>query len=232
MSMYRALQSRLPRALRRYVLHFEAQVERAVGAFAESVPAGGRVLDAGAGEARHARFFAGSRYIAVDTAAGDPAWDYSRLDAVADLAALPFRPESFDACLNVVTLEHLREPLRALEEMRRALKPGGRLLLAAPQEWEVHQAPHDYFRYTGYGLRYLLEQAGFVQIEIRPVGGYFRLIARRLLNGLQFFPGIWFLAALVCLAPLALVLPLLDGLDRQRAHTLGYVCTAQKARRP
>ena len=69
------------------------------------------------------------------------------------------------------------------------LAPGGRLLLAAPHEWEVHQAPHDYFRYTRFGLRYLLEKAGLEPIEMRAVGGYFRLLARRLLNGLQFFSG-------------------------------------------
>ena len=41
------------------------------------------------------------------------------------------------------------------------------LLIAAPHEWEVHQAPHDYFRYTRYGLAYLLEQAGFEVVRDR-----------------------------------------------------------------
>ena len=71
----------------------------------------------------------------------------------------------------------------------------------------------------------------FYQHEILPVGGYFRLIARRLLNGLQFFRGIWFVPALIGLAPQALMLMLLDGLDRVCAFTLGYICTAQKADR-
>ncbi len=60
----------------------------------------------------------------------------------------------------MVTLEHLPEPGLALAEIARTLEPGGRLLIAAPHEWEVHQAPHDYFRYTRYGLQYLLERAG------------------------------------------------------------------------
>ena len=103
--------------------------------------------------------FARQRYCGVDLAVGDAAWDYSRLDALADLTALPFRAAAFDAALHIVTIEHLQEPGRALAEIARTLAPGGTLLIAAPHEWEVHQAPHDYFRYTRYGLAYLLEKA-------------------------------------------------------------------------
>ncbi len=144
----------------------------------------------------------------------------------------PFQTGAFDAALHIVTIEHLREPGRALAEIARALAPGGVLLVAAPQEWEVHQAPHDYFRYTRYGLAYLLETAGFEQLEIRPSGGYFRLLARRLLNGLQFFTGgfrwLLFVPAAILVVPPALILPFLDSLDRDRNFTLGYICTARK----
>ena len=229
---YSALAARLPAPLRRHVLHFEASIEDAVAEFASGLPAGARVLDAGAGEAQYARHFAARRYCGVDLAVGDPAWDYSRLDAVADLAALPFREGAFDAAIHIVTLEHVREPGRVLAEIARVLAPGGRLLLVAPHEWEVHQAPHDYFRYTRHGLAYLLEKAGLAPLEVRPVGGYFRLLARRLLNGLQFFTGgwrwCWFLPAAILLVPPALILPYLDFLDRDHNFTLGYICTATK----
>ena len=75
--------------------------------------------------------------------------------------------------IHIVTIEHLREPGRALAEMARTLAPGAPLLMAAPHEWEVHQAPHDYFRYTRYGLAYLLEQAGFEVREMRAGGRLF-----------------------------------------------------------
>ncbi|MBZ5729427.1 MAG: class I SAM-dependent methyltransferase [Acidobacteriia bacterium] len=229
---YSALAYRLPRPLRRHILNFESEIEDAVTALARSLPAGARVLDAGAGEGQYARHFANLRYCGVDLAIGDTAWDYSRLDALADLTALPFRAGVFDAALHIVTIEHLPEPARALAEIARALAPGGRLLVAAPHEWEVHQAPHDYYRYTRYGLAYLLEKAGLEVCEVRAAGGYFRLLARRLLNGLQFFAGGWrwllFLPAAVLLVPPALVLPLLDFLDRDRNFTVGYICTARK----
>ena len=229
---YSGLAYRLPRPLRRHILHFEVEIADAVEAFARGLPAGARVLDAGAGEGQYAHHFARQRYYGVDLAVGDAAWDYGRLDAVADLGALPFRDGAFDAALHIVTIEHLREPACALTEIARTLAPGGILLVAAPHEWEVHQAPHDNFRYTRYGLQHLLEKSGFEIREMHAAGGYFRLLARRLLNGLQFFTGgirwLLFLPAALVLVPPALILPLLDRLDRDRNFTLGYICTARR----
>jgi SAM-dependent methyltransferase len=230
---YSAIADQLPRPVRRHVLHFEASIEDAVGRFAAALPRGARVLDAGAGEGRYARCFSSQRYCGVDLAVGDKTWDYSRLDAIADLACLPFASGCFDAAIHIVTLEHVREPGCVLRELSRTLAPAGRLLVIAPQEWEVHQAPHDYYRYTRYGLEYLLRQAGLVETEIHPVGGYFRLLARRLLNGLQFFAGglrwLGFVPAALLLVPPALLIPYLDSLDLDRNFTLGYICTARKS---
>lgn len=222
------VQSRLPAFLRRYVLDFERRIEDAVRTFASGLPAGARVLDAGAGELQYARHFEGRRYVAVDLACGDELWDYSKLHAIADLASLPFPCGAFDGAINIVTLEHVAEPATVIRELARVIAPGGSLLLAVPQDWEVHQAPHDYFRYTRYGVRYLLERAGFSNIHVYPAGGYFRLLSRRLLNGLSFFRGIWFLPAALLLAPPALLLPALDRFDRDRNFTLGYICTARR----
>jgi len=231
---YSGLAYRLPRFLKHHVLHFEVEIEDAVSAFARDLPPGARVLDAGAGEGQYKHHFARQRYCGVDLGVGDGAWDYSRLDTVADLGALPFADATFDAAVHIVTIEHLREPANALAEIARTLAPGAQLLIAAPHEWEVHQAPHDYFRYTRYGLQYLMEKSGFEVREVRAAGGYFRLLARRLLNGLQFFSGgarwVWFVPAAILLVPPALILPLLDFLDRERNFTVGYLCTARRAR--
>ncbi|MEO8098426.1 MAG: class I SAM-dependent methyltransferase [Acidobacteriota bacterium] len=226
--MYSKLRGILPAPLARYVMHFEAEIERSVAGFGESLPKGIRVLDAGAGEGNYRGNFAAQRYCALDLGVGDQGWDYSTLDVTGDLSALPFRDGAFDAALNVVTLEHVREPARVVEELARVLAPGGTLLLIAPHEWEEHQQPHDYFRYTRYGLRYLLERAGFREIRVEPVGGFFRLLSRRLLNALQFFPGPVALVAALFFGPPALLLPLLDSLDRERNFTLGYICSARK----
>jgi SAM-dependent methyltransferase len=229
---YSSVAYRLPRFLKRHILHFEVEIEDAVAAFAHALPPLARVLDAGAGEGQYEHHFTKQRYCGVDLGVGDATWNYHGLDAVADLTALPFAEGCFDAALHIVTIEHLREPTLALAEIARTLRTGARLLIAAPHEWEVHQAPHDYFRYTRYGLAFLLETAGFEVIDLRPAGGYFRLLARRLLNGLQFFTGgvrwVLFVPAAILLVPPALVLPWLDFLDKDKNFTVGYLCTARK----
>lgn len=229
---HRRIVNRLPRRLHRLILRFEAMIEDRVADFARSLPAGTRVLDAGAGECRYAREFSHCRYVAVDLAVGDADWDYSRLDGVADLARLPFRDGSFGAAINIVVLEHVRDPGAVLGELSRVLAPGARLLLAAPQEWGVHQAPHDYFRYTRSGLQWLLERAGFGDIKIEAGGGFFTLLGRRLLDSILYFQGGWrwllFLPAAAVCGVLGVLLPMLDFLDPTRNTTLGYVCTARK----
>lgn len=227
--IYRAIQDRLPKPVRRYLLHFEALIEDAVAGFAASLPDGASMLDAGAGECSHKHYFGRQRYTGIDLGIGDSKWNYASLDAIADLTAIPFPDSTFDAAINVVTLEHVREPATVIAELGRVLRADGRLLLIVPHEWEEHQTPHDYFRYTRYGVRHLLERAGFSRIEITPAGGFFRLLSRRLLNALQFFPGPLFLVAAVFFVPPALILPLLDGLDREQNFTLGFICVARRS---
>ena len=226
--IYDSLRFLLPGPLARYVMHFEASIEEAVGNFAQQLPHGVRVLDAGAGETAHKHYFTGQRYYGLDLGIGDHGWDYSRLDVLGNLETLPFPDATFDAAINIVTLEHVLHPERVICELGRVLKPGGRFLLVAPLQWEEHQQPHDYGRFTRYALDRMLRQAGFIDISIQPVGGIFRLIARRLFNALQFFPGPLMLVAAVFFAPPAMVLPLLDPLDKDKSFTLGYICSARK----
>ncbi len=222
----------LPAFLTRRLLTAESRIDTAVQSFAANLPLQARVLDAGCGEAAHRSQFEGRMYIGIDSAIGDPNWDYSTLDAQADLGALPLKTASFDAALSVVVLEHTPDPAQALCEIARVLKPGGHLLLVVPQQWEMHQAPHDYWRFTRFGVERLLAQAGFAAPRIEPLGGFFTLAARRCLNAATFFMrGLgWivfpFVAALA--AAFALVLPLFDPLDRDKNFTLGYLCLVEK----
>ncbi len=223
-----AVRGKLPRFLERYLWFFEVAIEDAVRELARSLPAEARLLDAGAGEGQYRGLFPRVRYTGLDLAVGDKSWNYAGLDVLGDLTALPFAAGTFDAALNIVTLEHVKEPQQVLREIARVLRPGASLLLVVPQDWEVHQSPHDYFRYTRHGLRHLLEQAGFADSRIEAGGGYFRLMGRRMLNGLQFFRGLWLIPALLVLTPAGLLFPLLDRLDRDRDFTLGYICRARK----
>jgi SAM-dependent methyltransferase len=221
-----------PGFVSRRLLTVETAIDQAVRDLASSLPPRARILDAGAGEGRYAAYFPGRRYVGFDLGVGDAAWDYTGLDAVGDLARLPFADNTFDAALNIVTLEHVPEPLPVLAEIARVLKPGAPLLLVAPQQWEVHQAPHDYYRYTRYGLAWLLQRAGFAETRLEPIGGFFTLLARRLIATLNYCQGgarwLLFPFAAAAALPLALVLPSLDFLDSSKDFTLAYRCVVRK----
>ena len=68
-------------------------------------------------------------------------------------------------------LEHVRDPLRVLQDFHRVLKTGGILLLSVPHLAYLHNEPHDYYRYTEFGLKHLTERAGFELLSTRWSGG-------------------------------------------------------------
>jgi len=191
------------------------------------------VLDAGAGEARHRQYFTRGRYIALDAGRGDAAWDYSRLDVLGNLESLPFRSHSVDRVLCMVVLEHTRNPRAVLGEFARVLKRGGTLYLVVPLLWEEHQTPHDYFRFTRYGMQYLFEGLPFDVDRLEPMGGLFWVCARRCVNLLSVFQGGWRWLAFVLLAPfLGFLFPIalyfLDPLDRDKRFSLGFRIRASR----
>lgn len=78
-------------------------------------------------------------------------------DTVGDAHDLPFENDSYDYILCTEVLEHLHTPHQAVAEMERVLKPGGTLILTTRFVYPIHDAPHDYFRFTEYGLKHLFK---------------------------------------------------------------------------
>jgi SAM-dependent methyltransferase len=208
-------------------------IEAEVQAVSVRLRDGQIVLDAGAGEARHRKYFKQGRYIAMDAGCGDAAWDYSGLDIRGDLERIPLRDSSVDCILCMVVLEHTRDPRQVLLEFARVLKEGGTLVMVVPFLWEEHQAPNDYFRFTRYGVRSLFESSSLRLDLLSPMGGFFSVCARRSVASLTFFQGGWRWILFVVLAPLfgflfPLLLHLLDGMDKEQNYSLGFRVRATK----
>ena len=84
-----------------------------------------------------------------------------------DIHDLHFACDEFDIVVCEAVLEHVTDPPRAIEELRRVLKPGGEIWVVVPFNQPYHPSPGDYWRVTPDGLR--LWMKGFSEIA----SGYF-----------------------------------------------------------
>jgi SAM-dependent methyltransferase len=212
---------------------------------AAAIPAGSRVIDVGAGVGQYRALFEHCDYRAHDFGL-EPATtgQYTALDYQSDITAIPVPDDSFDVVLCTEVLEHVPEPIAALTEMVRILRPGGSLLITAPLGSHLHQEPyHFYGGYTPYWYSRFLAASGCDVISIEPNNGFFSFFGqeaqrfseylrprhtRRLgLARSAFLTGLWIVSL-----PASHLLPLLgsvlDRWDLERIATVGYHVVAVK----
>jgi SAM-dependent methyltransferase len=145
-----------------------------------SLYARGRLLDVGCGNNRR---FAG--YFDVETYTGleYPATlgsDPSPVDVFGTALALPFADGTFDTVVSFETLEHVSESTTMIAEMRRVVKSGGAVIVSVPFLWGEHCRPHDYYRFTTFGLRHVFETVGLRVVHQERVGGFWTFYGQRL----------------------------------------------------
>ncbi|MFG2213022.1 methyltransferase domain-containing protein [Streptomyces sp. NPDC048638] len=168
-----------------------------------SYPAGSRVLEAGCGVGAQTVHLVesspGARIVAVDRSAASLAQARAHVAAArppgapaavawqqADVYELPFQDASFDAVFLCFVLEHLADPVRALGELRRVLRPGGSLTVIEGDHGSALFHPFSHGAHTlvahlirlqadaggnaliGRELQPLLTSAGFRDAVVRP----------------------------------------------------------------
>ena len=157
----------------------------------KQIPAGSRILDAGAGEQQYRRFCTHLNYVAQDFAQYDgkgdgrglqtESWGQTKLDIVSDITVIPEPDASFDAIMCIEVFEHLPEPIKAIQEFARLIKPGGYLILTAPFCSLTHFAPYHF--YTGFN-RYFYEEHlpknGFKIIDFQKNGNFFEYLGQEI----------------------------------------------------
>ena len=217
----------------------QAWLKRTLGA----LPAGWRLLDAGAGELANRPLCAHLAYVSQDFGRyhgrGDGRglqtgrWDTAAVDLVCDITAIPEPDGAFDAVLCSEVLEHLPEPTRALDEFRRLLRPGGKLVLTAPFASLVHFAPYHYASgFSRYWYEHHLAERGFAIEELTPNGDWFAYCEQELgrLGGLARRYGDWSWPLAGALSVLGMLYFRVRG--GRRADDLacfGWHCLARKA---
>jgi SAM-dependent methyltransferase len=164
----------LAKYLRRGLLLNSSRVHlyRVNADFAATMKTGKIMLDAGAGDAPYKHLFSHVRYESADFEQVTKA--YAKSTYVCNLCErIPVEDARYDYVLFNQTMEHLDRPEKALFELHRVLKCGGKLLCTAPLFYEEHELPYDFFRYTQFAHRRLFVEAGFQVDRIEWLEGFF-----------------------------------------------------------
>lgn len=125
-----------------------------------------RTLDIGCGSKPYESLYQASEYVGLeyDTPQNRAS---KKAEHFYDGETFPFADGEFDSAVANEVFEHVFNPDRFLDEVYRVLKPGGMVLMTMPFVWDEHEQPHDFARYSSFGIRSLLERHGFEIIEQR-----------------------------------------------------------------
>lgn len=168
----------------------EAKRHEWVHSILSELEEGQTILDAGAGEKQYQKYCEHLKYFSQDVknysgeGNGDAlqtgSWEYGDIDYVCDIEKLDIADNHFDNVLCTEVLEHVKDPRKALDELVRVLKPGGRLILTAPFCALTHFAP--YFYSTGFSEYFFRETLGnrLKNLKIVKNGNFFSYLIQEL----------------------------------------------------
>jgi len=170
----------------------------------------GTWLDIGCGSRPYEALFNVEQFIGLDVIESGRPTDLKLPDVLFDGIRFPICNESIDGILCTQVLEHVTSPENLLMEMARILKPGGKLILTAPFLWEEHEVPYDFYRFSHYGLKRLLESQGFQITALDKTTGTIEALAQAssifLINNIRLpLPGFGRLLTLLLCAPIQIL---------------------------
>ncbi|HRY31078.1 MAG TPA: class I SAM-dependent methyltransferase [Candidatus Paceibacterota bacterium] len=129
----------------------------------------GKVLDAGAGNLLYKKVL--TKYTA-DYESMDFERTHPGLTYVADIQnMLEINSGRYDFVFSRNVLEHVPNPTKAVSEISRVLKDGGYAVITVPYLGYLHNEPHDYWRFTKYSLKKIIEENRLEVVEIKELGG-------------------------------------------------------------
>lgn len=131
-----------------------AAVKNALESVFKGFPTGGKGLNIGAG---YTSFGPDILNMEMEDGPG--------IDITGSALELPMEDETLDLVISQEVLEHLPDPLLAVQEIHRVLRPGGKAYIQIPFMIGYHPCPDDYWRFTTSGLKQLAERAGLNVIQ-------------------------------------------------------------------
>lgn len=198
------------------------------------------VLDIGSGNSRNSSYLDSSNtVVTLDYPTTNRRYQV-RPDVFGDATCLPVADGSFDAVFLFEVLEHIASFEEAIRETRRSLRARGKLFISVPFLYPIHDAPHDFHRFTVHGISKALETGGFHIARVAQHGNSLlvpiQLFNLALLEGCRSawqrgaFLGVaaFLLAYPICLLNNLVALPL-TLLPDKGAGCFGYFIVADRA---
>jgi len=203
---------------------------------------GSLVLDAGAGGRPYKSLFNHAHYQSCEY---EGTYEKVREDVsikhtfYCDLETIPIEDNTYDVIMCNQVLEHVKRPHKVVREFHRILKPDGQLFLTVPQCYGSHMVPYNYFNFISNGLIFLMEEAKFRDISVKPMGGVFWLFGTVMLKGYETLlsrvhhslrPWVlpFHIVIRLLFVPICFVLFYLDRFDSKKLWTLNYGCSCVK----
>jgi SAM-dependent methyltransferase len=142
----------------------------------------GKVLDVGCGNKPYQNLFTpySTSYVGCDIIQSSE----KCVDMICPATKLAFEDSCFDTVFSSQVIEHVEDTHAMVSELNRVLVKDGIVIISLPFAWQLHEEPHDFYRFSKYGIRYLMEVKGFEVLEINANGGKWATIFQLYLNTL------------------------------------------------
>jgi ubiquinone/menaquinone biosynthesis C-methylase UbiE len=138
----------------------------------------GTLLDVGCGRMPYREILvqpqgATGRYLGLDLDIPvTEGYSEARPDLLWDGKTIPLEADSVDSVMLTEVLEHCFQPGEVLKETYRVIRKGGYIFITVPFLWPLHDVPYDEYRYTPFSLEKHLVGAGYVNIQVKALGGW------------------------------------------------------------
>ncbi len=194
----------------------------------------GNLIDIGCGNKPYEKEFEGliDKYVGCDIIQSN----LNKVDVLCSANNIPLQGESFQTVISTQTIEHVEDHQGLVNEAYRLLEKNGYFILSGPLYWPLHEEPYDFFRFTRYGFKYILEKAGFEVVEILSNGGVWATAGQAIIHAIQnsnsknFFGRImlsmYYRFKLIYL--LNYIFGWLDGKKENSINPMNYVIIAKK----
>jgi len=166
---------------------------------AKSIPNNSKIIDVSAGNKPYQHLFAHCEYFShefegnkqiIDSFRGETVDKTNTHDFYGDITNLPIENETFDYVLCTEVIEHVPEPLKAIEELSRICKRGGKIIITAPFTSGIHQPFHFYSGFSPQFYEYAATKNNLEIKDFENQGDFFKLMSWFIMLSMQFrLPG-------------------------------------------